>query len=84
MFEDTVIVMHAHNRERLRQLRTHFEQKEREEFRQHARERTDEEKELLSEYMQLHLTYGERRPPRESGLVVFYRKLLRLPEETSK
>lgn len=81
MYETTSDSDHERYRERLKQLRKFFEEKERwvlsgEIWSKNA----DQDESLFEEYMSLHLRYGEKRPPRESGLVVFYRKLLRLRE----
>lgn len=71
-------------RVRLRQLKAHFEQREKDALNRPYREPTIEEKDLFSEYLHLHYAYGGPHPDRESGLVVFYRKLLRLQEATGK
>ena len=85
MSDDIAISTIKQHRNRLQYLKEYFEEKERRVLAGELyREIADDVSMLFDEYMQLHLKYGERRPPGESGLVVFYRKLLRLQEETGK
>jgi len=65
---------------RLQELKAYFEEKERRVLAGELyKENADDDSMLFDEYLQLHWKYGERRPRGESGLVVYYRKLLRLP-----
>jgi transposase len=83
MFDRVIDSDHERNQQRLRQLQEHFDEEEQRILSgEDCSEPCDGEKLLFDEYMTLHLRYGERRPHRESGLVHYYRKLLRLPDET--
>ncbi|MBL8851070.1 MAG: hypothetical protein JNG89_15430 [Planctomycetaceae bacterium] len=70
---------------RLDEHKAYFEEKERRVLEGELyKENADDDSMLFDEYLQLHWEYGEKRPRGESGLVVYYRKLLRLPVDAEE